>query len=212
MTDSETNGIPQDTRAAIRKEVIQQTAKWAVSAVVLLIGFALAGWWLYLRPKIVEIIGGVPSSAIVAFDSTDLDENTCPPGWSPFLLGRGRTLVGAGDPSKAPEKMAADENGRPLKGYVLRQHGGEQAHQLTPDELPAYKPEIIKENRTPFDFRETDVVPCLDNGCNQMGAVTDGHRGGQHTDVKLNISGIGKDKPHNTMPPFVAIYYCKKDK
>jgi hypothetical protein len=155
----------------------------------------------------------MPPSAIVAFDSSDLDEDHCPPGWSPFLLARAHVLVGAGDPRKAPEKMAFDEKGRPLEGYVLRQHGGEQAHQLTPGELPSYRPEIQKiPAQTRFELKETDVVPCDGSGCNQLGAITDRSRAGQHGIVNLAISSIGEDKPHNNMPPYVGVYYCRKDK
>jgi hypothetical protein len=71
-------------------------------------------------------LAAIPSGAVLAFDAPNLNQDRCPLGWTPFLEARGRTIVGAGDPSRAPGKMAADENGRMLKGYVLRQHGGEQ--------------------------------------------------------------------------------------
>jgi hypothetical protein len=156
--------------------------------------------------------GGMPPGAVIAFDRSDLDEDHCPKGWAPFLEARARVLVGAGDPKKAPEKMAFDEAARPLQGYVLRQHGGEQVHQLTAHEIPEFAPRILKAQGNPVDLKETDVVPCLDAGCNQMGALTDGFRPGQHTNMPLHLEGFGKTPPDpaNNMPPFLGIYYCKK--
>jgi hypothetical protein len=152
----------------------------------------------------------LPSSAIVAFDSTDLDEDHCPSGWTPFLLARARVLVGGGDPSKSPEKMAYDEQGRKLQGYVLRQHGGEQIHKLTADELPVYSPVIIKENGTVFNTHESSAVPCLDSGCNNLGVLSEPRPG--QASVALHFNGFGKeDKHHNIMPPFLSVYYCKKN-
>jgi hypothetical protein len=154
----------------------------------------------------------VPEGAVMAFDRSDLDEDHCPPGWAPFLEARARVLVGAGDPKKAPGKMAFDETARPLKGYVLRQHGGEQVHQLTAAEIPEYAPRILNAQGNPVDLRETDVVPCVDNGCNQKGALTEGFRPGQHTNTPLHLESLGKDPPNsgNNMPPFLSIYYCRK--
>jgi hypothetical protein len=70
----------------------------------------------------------VPRGAVVAFDRDDLTEDICPTGWVPFLEARAHVIVGAGDPSKSPGKMAYDERRKPLQGYVLRQHGGEQTY------------------------------------------------------------------------------------
>jgi hypothetical protein len=154
----------------------------------------------------------VPSGAVVGFDRSDLDEDHCPDGWTPFLYARARTLVGAGDPQKAPEKMALDERGRPLDGYTLRQHGGEQIHQLTLDELPQYSPLLIKQGGVPFSLKEGAAVPCLDGdaGCNHLGVITEGRAGLSTT--QLTLSGFGKaENSNNSTSPFIAVYYCKKN-
>ena len=39
----------------------------------------------------------VPEGSVIAFDRSDLDQDTCPTGWKPFKESRGRMIVGAGD-------------------------------------------------------------------------------------------------------------------
>lgn len=127
MAHDDQDGVAPAVRAAIRKEAVEQSAKWVIGAIVALAGFAVIGWWLYFRPMVTDAIGGVPRGAVMAFDRDDLGRDRCPSGWAPFLEARARVIVGAGDPSEAPGKMAFDERGRRLEGYVLRQHGGQQA-------------------------------------------------------------------------------------
>jgi hypothetical protein len=89
MSDQDSGrGIGQETRAAIRKEAVSQVAKGAIAAVVALFAAAATGWWFYLQPKLTEAFGGVPPGAVMAFDRSDLDEDHCPSGWTPFLEAR----------------------------------------------------------------------------------------------------------------------------
>jgi hypothetical protein len=195
------------------KGIVDKIVIGVVSAAVLG-GLALL-WNFGSSGGLIRALGGstvgVPSGAVLAFDLTDLDEDHCPEGWSPFLYARGRTLVGAGDPQKAPEKMALDERSRKLEGYVLRQHGGEQVHHLDLDELPLYTPSIAKQNGYAFVAREGTAVPCLDGdqGCSHLNVITEGRPGLSTT--PLAIVGFGKaDSTFNLRPPFVAVYYCRK--
>lgn len=52
----------------IREEAIAQGAKWAIAAFGTLALAAVAGWVLYLKPKLVEYVGGVPVNTVIAFD------------------------------------------------------------------------------------------------------------------------------------------------
>lgn len=98
MTNTDGSGIPQDVRAAIKREAIQQTATWVIAAAALLGVFALTGWWLYFEPKIRSYIadaaGGVPTGSILASTIVCKDLQGS---WEPFTEGTGRFLVGAGD-------------------------------------------------------------------------------------------------------------------
>lgn len=118
--------LPAEVAGAVRKEAVGYVAKAVIATAVGIIGVAGLGLWLYAKTVLPELVGGVPRGAVLAFDRDDLSENKCPPTWTPFLEARGRTIVGAGNPENGPGKMAYDETGRMLKGFVLRQHGGEQ--------------------------------------------------------------------------------------
>jgi len=191
----EVKSLIDDAQGAVRKELLTKFATWIIAGGVALFGFAAIGWWFYFKPILVEMVGGVPSTAIVAFDNTSLTQDKCPAGWSRFLEARGRVIVGAGDPSKAPGKMPFDERGpeggKPLVGYVLRQHGGMPITQLTITELPPHSHEY-----------ESEVG-------------VDGNRSGRQdaTFQRANkqTSIVGGGQPFTNMPPYVALFYCKKD-
>lgn len=111
--------IPAELKAAIRKEAVEQVSKWVIGAFVVLGGAAVFGWWLFLKPIIIDELGGVPKGAVAAFDLTD----GCPGGWKSFDDASGRFLVGSGQ-----------SNG--LTPRLLRAVGGDEEHALVLDELP----------------------------------------------------------------------------
>jgi hypothetical protein len=155
----------------------------------------------------------IDQGAVVAFDRSDLPAETCPAGWSVFDEGRGRVIVGAGDPKKAPGTWGLDEKDRPLRNLAARDRGGLVSKQLDVKELPSAarsRVHFVKNNGL-MDFRLTDVVPCLGSGCNQMGALTNGFRDGQHTNepAEIRLEG-GQGAEFSLMQPFVALILCKK--
>lgn len=186
----EVSALIADAQKKLRDELLGRFAAGIGAAAVGLLSLSVVGGWLIVKPILVKQVGGAPRGAVVAFDRDDLDENHCPDGWSPFLYARARTIVGAGDPSHTPEKMPFSENGVPLSGYVLRQHGGEQKHLLTIDEMPRH-----------------------DHGGGAVGtrdhAGLDNSAHGVANDIKP-LESQGGGQPHNIMPPFIALYYCKK--
>lgn len=108
---------------------------------------------------------------------------------------RGRTPVGAGQ-------------GVGLTNRVLADEGGEEAHQLTANELPAHQHFTVNEvaggvagisisgSTSPSVANATDADYELHN---QAAAAT-----------RNPSSPIGADAAHNNMPPFVAISYLIK--
>jgi microcystin-dependent protein len=116
----------------------------------------------------------------------------------------GRMVVGAG-------KSNNDQNGKVLTDREVGTTGGEESHILSRDELPPVRPNIFfATNQGPMIV--TDVVPCLGNGCSQMGAITTGFRGGQHTNLPVSIEALGKGTPGNNMPPFRVLLFCERQK
>ncbi|MBZ9673971.1 DUF3352 domain-containing protein [Mesorhizobium sp. ES1-3] len=117
--ENATSSLPTDVRKEIRREAIQQVAKYTVAGVVALIALAGAGWFLYLKDNAPKWVNGVPAGAIMAFDLSD----TCPDGWAPFNDVSGRFIVGSG-------------KGTDLTEHVFRNIGGREEQSLTVDQLP----------------------------------------------------------------------------
>lgn len=148
----------------------------------------------------------IPRGVVIAFDRDDLNADECPPGWQPFKEARARVIVGAGDPSKAPGKYGYDEGARPLTHYVRGQHRGEEQHTLTIKEIPAHL----------HVFTDNTILVKSPIPQNSFGGTNDpagGVKGSEKN--KTDLAGgdgntAGQAKPHNNMPPYIALYFCKK--
>ena len=136
----------------------------------------------------------VPRGVVIAFDRDDLDQDTCPKGWRPFELSRGRVIVGAGDPSGSPGSFGSDENGALLTRRSLREYGGTEKHSLVLNEMPSHTHE--------YQFSSGyDSPHHVDNTPAEFGKK----------DRIAKTSATGDGVPHNNMPPYVALYFCKKE-
>lgn len=168
-------------------------------------GAILAVAILTLLETITGWLGGlvaptVPDGSVIAFDRSDLDQDTCPTGWKPFKESRGRMIVGAGDPSAAPGAFGSDEKGNPLSNRAPRQYGGTEEHQLTPDEMARHNHPVtglewgvsVNGNDHPLRLDADDGGPWR----NKTG--------------RLSTGEVGKGDPHNNMPPYITLYLCKK--
>ena len=156
----------------------------------------LAGIQMYRGDALVCADGAIfaekcalyPRGAVIAFDRDDLDKENCPRGWEPFKES-GRVIVGVGDPP-----------------YEFRNRGGVAEHKLTLDEMPAHEHPV-----SPYDWglqvnggeppwtRRVDV----DDGPPYK------HEGKSITG-RLVATSMGEGKAHNNMPPYIALYLCKK--
>ena len=199
-----TSEQPSDEiRRAVLTETTRSIVRWFILASGGLIILALMGWWLYLKPYIIDEFGGVPRGAVLAFDRADLNQDKCPQGWSPFKEGRGRTIVGAGDPRAAPGAFGFDENKMPLENRALRQHGGTENHMLLPNEIPRHEHPVIgmewgydvDGNGHPARILVEDGPPYN----NVTGRLT----AGPQEDYK-------RQAPHNNIPPYISLYLCRK--
>jgi len=86
--------VPHELFESIRKEAIQQVAKYALAAFVALVVIAGTGWWFYIRTVLPKLVGAVPTNAILAID----DPEGCTKlgsGWEDANFA-GKILVGAG--------------------------------------------------------------------------------------------------------------------
>ncbi|WP_172330323.1 hypothetical protein [Mangrovicoccus sp. HB161399] len=94
----------------------------------------------------------------------------------------GRTVLAAGGPE-----------GR----YEYRKRGGEETHKLTPDEMPRHDHEP--------DGRLEGYW------ANVRGdSATNGFQGGSYRVTSRKPVAAGGSEAHNNMPPYIALYFCKK--
>lgn len=150
-------------------------------------------------------------------------------GWKPYFPAAGRFVVGAGRHHEEDgEPKNLDAVGEPLTIYagpsdlsaVTLQRpraandagdfriGGVETHTLTVDEMPAHShpgsriatggPVIENANRGGVSFR-VDVGQAGDRILSPV------------SDIVPVIESQGGGQPHNNMPPYIALYFCKKE-
>lgn len=152
----------------------------------------------------------IPEGAVMAFDLP----NGCPEGWSRFNEGSGRMIVGVG------KRVGVDGSFRLLadsRGSVYDQ-GGAETHELELTEMPAHGHRIstdhgrdyIHDGLAGFSHAPGSDYGILDN-------FSEVPNKPNWTTVLPNVlektGGLpdGTTKPHNNMPPYIALYYCKKE-
>lgn len=164
--------------------------------------------------KMPSVPGGqFPKDAVVAFDISD--SSPCPNGWHSFKSARARVIVGAGDPKVAPGERSRDKFGRPLTHYLRGNHGGEEIHALITSEIPLHGHDIgsLKvESSGDFMHKTKDAVTLGGNTKFPVFGAVHGNNFGKHFHpLTGELRKTGGNKPHNNMPPYIALYYCKKD-
>jgi hypothetical protein len=183
---------------AIKKEANQQAARYLVAGIIGIVAVAATGWWLLLKPLISKAIGGVPSGAVVAFDLSP--DEPCPDGWTTWREATSRVIIGAGNGDLSYEaKFKKDENGVELTSRAYREHGGAERETLIEDQLPPHT----------HEFTGFPITTGGNDGLGNVLAVGDRTVYGKYT-PDGTISVVGKGNSINNMPPYVALYYCKK--
>jgi hypothetical protein len=108
--------------------------------------------------------------------------NECPVGWEFFAASAGRTIIGTGQSDGLTNRNLLDI-------------GGEEMHTLTEAEMPshthAYEDQLVAAN----------VGGWLGGG---------GNSGQAWRDHGIPTSATGGNQPHNNMPPYIALLFCKK--
>lgn len=136
----------------------------------------------HTHSEFVPALGDHPETrAIVAYFSGK-GQKTCPDGWSPYEEAKDRFILGAS--FNYPE---------------VGQTGGEEMVALTLKEMPAHRHDVSAEL---LNVRQPGSDP-------NIRLAQEAFRDGQFF---LGSSGeTGGSQPHNNMPPYIALYFCKKD-
>ena len=124
------------------------------------------------------------------------DKNApCPRGWKLFDEASGRFIVGAGF-------------GDGLTPRNVKDKGGEEMHKLEFAEMPSHGHRISTNN-------ESNIHDGLGGSSEPHGILSTfadiPDKPGWPAVLPKMLENTGGDQPHNTMPPFVALYYCIKE-
>lgn len=128
---------------------------------------------------------GVNYSSVPTGAVMAFDLVSCPTGWSGLAEARGRFIVGVGN-SQAPGAV----------DIAFRSKAGEASHTLTINEMPSHTHSLI-------------------SGANYgnigNGPAWTGWNHGESPNQGVGISYTGGNAPHNNMPPYYTLLYCKKN-
>lgn len=139
----------------------------------------------------------IPKGAVLAFDTPDV----CPEGWSPFKEGQSRAIIGAGSGAGFTTGMAVDEGRNPLTEYKYRQHGGRELVTLTKEQMPYHSHSFSGTSVNSGGWGGQGVRPVAVGGTQLSGRFT----------PEGQISPAGGNLAHPNMPPYIALYFCKKN-
>jgi microcystin-dependent protein len=113
----------------------------------------------------------------------------------------GRMIIGTG---------TGIESDTQFTKRALNDHGGEENHKLTIDELPSHGHDVIDPGH------DHGNVPTHEGVIGEKGdkrSITSWHLGNQKTfkaTTGLSVKKTGNDQAHNNMPPYWALHYLIK--
>jgi len=153
-------------------------------------------------------IASVPSGAVVAFDT-----ETCPAGWTRFAKAHSRVIIGATEGTGFVAEYNADND---LSLRKRGEHGGAENITLTAGQMPDHQhittPPVVSRSIYgwwfPWGLSE-NVPKDFGHPVNEENFTT-GFRFESLSRYPLS-SPAGAGQAHNNMPPYIALYFCKKD-
>lgn len=189
----------KQARNAVYKAVIAGVISGVLAA-------AVAIWGII--QKWPGMLGLVPSGAVAAFAL----ESKCPAGWGRYDEASGRFVIGAvsgRDLDSIPRKYGEDDGGAKLGERKYGEPGGEQRVTLQPGQMPKHR------HSPPPGYYHW----WYKGGGNGTHRITDdtspqpveGWFAVPATTTDLLPTEEGNNESHNNMPPYVALYFCKKD-
>ncbi|GAB2209109.1 hypothetical protein ROS1_59270 [Roseibium sp. ROS1] len=132
----------------------------------------------------------IPSGAVIAFASSETQP--CPgDDWKLFEEGKGRFIVGAGHArhSETTPRQVGDT-------------GGEESVRLTVEQMP---------DHVHGGIYKAVTVPS--SGPNKVLLLPESRDAADAAQVvtEKSVGNAGSNEAHNNMPPYISLYFCKKD-
>lgn len=136
----------------------------------------------HMRHEIGGSGGTIPSGVVVASLKRCDDLGA---GWETYDTGAGRMIVGVGTATVAGFDRT----------FNLEEKDGYYSHVLLTEELPSHS-----------HYLPTDTV-----GSTDIQSLMNSREADEGIGPGSIASGVtGGGKPHNNMPPYIALYYCEK--
>jgi hypothetical protein len=168
----------------IQRQAVDYIVKVVIATAAGIIGLAALGLWIYVK----QFLPGVPPEAVMAFDLQE-----CPPGWSLFNDARGRVVIGQG-------------KGEDLTNRPFRRPGGLESYPLTELNIPYHQHVTVLGDGLEKGEFGRKLLPLVIPGTGK----TDPNNYGANTGPYGKPKGEQEDVP--TMPPYIPLTYCKKDR
>ena len=158
---------------------------------------AYYGWQMATRDNLTELeyrvkqlegrppSSSIPVDAVVAVTSED-----CPDGWQKYGKAEGRFVIGVG---KGP--LAAR--------LGTEQEGGDEKVKLIIDHMPSHA------HATALHAADNDKRG-WGRGQSDKTTVSATHNVGKSDGGHFLTSERGESRPHNNMPPYIALRFCKR--
>ena len=130
--------------------------------------------------------GVAPEGAVLIFDLA----NGCPTDWAQLADADSRMIIGATSGTETVMNKG-------LTQYKYRAHeGGEEEVTLTVDTMPKHNHDLHFNNNYLRGGTTHSAIYPIDAASPPSGVPT---------------APAGEGRPHNNMPPYIALYFCKKD-
>lgn len=170
----------------IKKEIIVGVGSSLLTGAII---WGLAQGGTFVRSI---VLPDLPGDAVVMFDGK------CPEGWGLYDEVGGRFVVGAGAHSNT------DETGQRLEKYKPWASGGEERVALTTEQMPNHRHNVLGIGNK--DGNGSNIIP------ENIALVADGANRGVIGTIDWGFTETtGNNQPHNNMPPYIALSFCKKD-
>lgn len=197
-----------------RKELRGEVLKWLVGGVLAGAAAAILAGWSYLRSvDPAALLGAAPSKNVVIMSLVKCTE--LGKGWERYKEANGRFVVAENPDDKVIDLGKASEHVLKKKG--IESVGGSEEVVLIEAQMPThkhgYKDIFFSETSSNHNWNRTRGHSDFTGVPHKIGLKL--KEGVDQDNVGYQFSRDsfekGSNKPHPNMPPYIALYFCKKN-